>query len=184
MPAASCRPSVATEPSKSEPMSLSRVLIPLAILAWPLLEIAGFVLVGRQVGVLATVGLVVLSGLVGAILLRVQGFGTLARIRAELAAGRDPGREIAHGVMILVAGILLLLPGFVTDVLGLLLFVPPIRDLGWRLLKSRMSVTAGAAGFTAAWPPRQPRAPVIDLESGDYSRTPDPDSPWRRVDRD
>ena len=89
-----------------------RMLIPIALIALPLLEIATFVAVGSQIGVLATVGLVILTTVLGGALLRIQGFGVLGRIREEVEAGRTPGRELAHGVMIVLAGVLLLLPGF------------------------------------------------------------------------
>ena len=112
-------------------------VIPIFILALPLIEIAGFVVVGRQIGVLPTLGLVVATGILGAILLRIQGFGVMTRIRKETQAGRDPSREVAHGVMVLLAGVLLLIPGFVTDIIGLLLFLPPVRDLAWRYLRRR-----------------------------------------------
>ena len=135
----------------------------LFILALPLIEIAGFVVVGSEIGVLATIALVILSGVAGSILLRIQGFGVLTRIRAELEAGRDPGRELAHGAMILLAGILLLIPGFVTDIVGLLLFVPPVRDLVWRFLKRRVvvsgSFSAGFGGFRRPQARRQDDRP-------------------------
>lgn len=154
--------------------------VPLFILALPLIEIAGFVLVGRQIGVLPTLGLVILSGIGGSILLRIQSFGAMTRIRREMDARRDPSRELAHGVMILLAGILLLIPGFFTDILGLLLFLPPIRDLGWRLIKDRV-VVSGNFGFTRS---RGATEKTIDLEEGEYSKAANDDSPWRRIERD
>ena len=84
-------------------------VIPLFLLALPFVEIAGFVIVGSQIGVLATLALVIAAGVLGALLLRVQGFGVMARVRKELDAGNDPSRELANGAMILVAGILLLI---------------------------------------------------------------------------
>ncbi len=115
--------------------------IPLFILALPIIEIAVFILVGSKIGVLWTIALVILSAMAGSLLLRIQGFGALNRIRAELDAGRDPGRELAHGAMIMLAAVLLLIPGFVTDVIGLLLFIPPVRDVAWRFLKRRIVVS-------------------------------------------
>ena len=93
-------------------------VIPLFVLALPFLEIAGFVLVGREIGVLWTLALVIAAGMAGLAVLRIQGFGIMARVRSETDAGRDPGRELANGVMILFAGVLLLIPGFVTDIIG------------------------------------------------------------------
>lgn len=143
----------------------------LLILALPLIEIAGFVLVGRQIGVLPTLALVIGTGIAGSILLRVQGFGMMARIRKEMDAGRDPSRELAHGAMIVLAGILLLIPGFFSDVLGILLFIPPVRDLAWRFLKSRVQVSTqfAGAGFRR---PGGARGRTIDLDADDYSVAP------------
>lgn len=144
----------------------------------PLLEIATFVVVGSQIGVLWTIALVVLASIAGTILLRIQGFGVMTRIRRELDAGRNPGRDLAHGAMILLAGILLLIPGFLTDVVGLLLFIPPVRDLAWRFLRQRVMIRSFGTGFGGFRGGRD-RGPTIDLDEDEFSRTPDPKSPWR-----
>lgn len=172
-------------------------VIPLFILALPFLEIAGFVIVGREIGVLYTLALVIASGILGAILLRIQGFGVMAHIRRELDAGGDPGREVAHGAMIMLAGVLLLIPGFVTDIIGLLLFLPPVRDAAWRFFRSRVSISAGGfGGFArpgaASGRPNGRRGKTIDLDADEYSSGPEAgpnagsraDSPWRRIDSD
>ena len=146
----------------------------------PLAEISVFVLVGSQIGVLPTIGLVVLTAIAGSILLRWQGFSVMARIQTELAAGRVPGKELVNGIMVLLAGLLLMTPGFVTDVLGLLLFVPPVRDSVWKFLTRRVTFQTFGAGFGGA---RQDHGPVdpdiIDLDDDEFQRNPDPDSPWR-----
>ncbi|WP_457152994.1 FxsA family protein [Mesorhizobium sp. P5_C1] len=157
---------------------------PLFVLALPLLEIAGFVVVGRQVGALATVGLVLASSIAGALLLRHQGFSVMTRIRAEMDAGRDPSRQLAHGAMIVLAAILLIIPGFITDIIGLLLFLPPVRDLAWPALKGRVVL---ATNFSTGGFRGRQRDKTIDLDDGDYSRSddyargPDHNSPWRRL---
>jgi len=158
-------------------------LLPLFLLALPLLEIAGFVVVGRQVGALATVGLVLASSIAGSLLLRHQGFGVMTRVRAEMDAGRDPSSQLAHGAMIVLAAILLIIPGFITDILAILLLLPPVRELAWRMLKSRIVLaTSFSGGFQA-----RPRGKTIDLDDSDYSRAddykrgPDHNSPWRRL---
>jgi UPF0716 protein FxsA len=164
---------------------LRSFFLPAFVFALPLLEIAGFVLVGRQIGALATVGLVLLSGVVGMALLRHQGFGVMSRARAEMAAGRDPSAQLAHGVMILLAAFLLVVPGFLTDIIGLLLFIPPVRDLAWKLLKSRFMVVTSFRGGFGGGSARRGR--TIDLDADDFSRgRPNPDSPnsnspWRRL---
>lgn len=154
------------------------------LLLLPLLEIAGFVIVGREVGALATVGLVILSSVAGSLLLRHQGFGVMARVRAEMDAGRDPSRQLAHGAMIVLAAVLLIIPGFITDIFAILLLLPPVRDLAWRFLKSRIVL---ATGFTGGGFRARGRDKVIDLDDSDFSRDddyprrPDHDSPWRRL---
>jgi UPF0716 protein FxsA len=159
-------------------------LLPLFLLALPLLEIAGFVVVGRQVGALATVGLVLTSSIAGSLLLRHQGFGVMARVRAEMDAGRDPSSQLAHGAMIVLAAILLIIPGFITDIFAILLLLPPVRDLAWRLLKSRIVL---ATSFSGGGFRTRERGKTIDLDDTDYSRAddytrgPDHNSPWRRL---
>ncbi|HMQ57288.1 MAG TPA: FxsA family protein, partial [Rhizobiaceae bacterium] len=81
-------------------------IAPFLLLAIPLAEIAAFVLVGREIGVFWTLAMVLFTAVLGSILLRVQGFGLLSRIRAETESGRVLGRELVHGVMILIAGVL------------------------------------------------------------------------------
>lgn len=159
-------------------------VLPFILLAVPLAEIATFVLVGSKIGVLPTIGLVIVTAIAGATLLRVQGLGTLARIRAQMDRGEMPGRDLVHGLMIMVAGVLLLMPGFITDTLGLLLFIPAIRDRVWRLMRDRILFTVQAQPFRS-WGPEQgsghgagpgsgPRR-TIELDSGDFSRTDEPD---------
>lgn len=156
--------------------NLRSFLLPVLIFALPLLEIAGFVVVGRQIGALATVGLVLVSAMAGLMLLRHQGLGVMGRARTEIEAGRDPSRQIAHGVMILLAAFLLIVPGFLTDIAGLLLFIPPVRDLAWNLVKRGITVVS-SFGFGASR--REGR--TIDLDAEDFSRHPNPESPWRRL---
>jgi UPF0716 protein FxsA len=147
-------------------------------------EIAGFVVVGREIGALPTVGLVFVTAIVGLSLMRVQGFGILMRIQQDIDAGRGPGRELAHGAMILLAGTLLMVPGFLTDVMGLLLFFPPVRDFGWSLVRSRIA-HAGGSGFRWTgkyYRKNDPR--TIDLATEEYSRDARRDKPRRRLDRD
>lgn len=157
-------------------------LIPFLLLIVPLAEIAAFVVIGGQIGVWATLGMVLLTAIIGTMLLRWQGIGLFNRINAEMRANRVPGRELVHGVMILIAGVLLLTPGFVTDTLGFLLFIPAVRDLVWRLIKDRVIVQAMPGGFSTS-----PQAPggsgggpddrVVDLDEAEFERTPIPHHP-------
>ncbi|MEM8812299.1 MAG: FxsA family protein [Pseudomonadota bacterium] len=164
------------------------LLIPLALLIVPILEIAVFIVIGGQIGVLATLGMVLLTAVIGTILLRIQGFSLVNRIRTELQADRIPGRDLAHGAMLVAAGLLLLTPGFVTDALGFLLFVPPVRDGLFAFLAARMShtiVVRPDAAATGGRPTgnRPPSDDVVDLDPEDFERRPDPASPWNKDDR-
>ena len=99
----------------------------LLFLLAPLLEIYILIAVGGAVGAGATILLVIGTAALGAVLVRAQGFATLARMRGQLAAGRSPAIEVMEGVLLFVAGALLLTPGFVTDAGGFILLVPGAR---------------------------------------------------------
>ncbi len=155
-----------------------RSLVPLFVLALPFLEIAGFIVVGSKIGVLATLGLIILSMFLGVFLLRLQGLGLIQKIREETAAGRTPKRELVHGVMLVFAAFLLIIPGFITDIIGLLLFIPAVRDFGWRCISDRV-VVVNSTGRRAGRPETSRiKDRVIELDPEDYSSKPDPDSPW------
>lgn len=155
--------------------------IPFSFIALGLIlaEIAAFIVVGKAIGVLATLALTVLAMVAGTMLLRWTGMQTLMRVRSDLAAERAPGRPLAQGAAQAVGALLLIVPGFVTDVMGLLLFVPPVRELLWRSVSRRVHVTNAGPGRPAQ-PPRADGG-VLDLDRGEYHRAgPQADSPWRR----
>lgn len=93
----------------------------------PIIEIALFIKVGGFIGLWPTLAIVFLTALAGSTLLRSQGLATLTTLQNNLRTGGDPVNPIAHGALILVAGVLLLTPGFFTDFLGLSLMVPKVR---------------------------------------------------------
>ena len=160
-------------------------IIPFLLLVVPILEIAVFIVIGQQIGVLMTLALILVTAVIGTILLRSQGFSILTRIRQETDAGRLPGRELGDGAMILIAGVLLLTPGFVTDTIGFLLFVPQIRDRIWQFLRTRIDVVVASAGpQTNGRPPRDKSESVVELDPEEFSERPNPDSPWRGAERD
>jgi UPF0716 protein FxsA len=146
-----------------------RRLIPLFILLLPLAEIACFILVGRRIGLFATLSLVVLSAVAGVVLMRIQGFGVLARLRQSGQQGHAPGKEILDAAMIMIAGILLLIPGFLTDIVGLALFLPPVRAFLWnRLMRNIVVVDIG--GTRPGNRPQTDPQRTIDLDESDFHR--------------
>ncbi|OQP86155.1 membrane protein FxsA [Rhizobium rhizosphaerae] len=146
------------------------LLLPLALFALPLLEIATFIYVGRHIGVGWTLLLVLVSAVSGALLLKHQGLDALKRIAAAARNGEDAGRELVHAAMIVVAGFLLILPGFLTDILGILLFLPPVRELAWKLVARRIVIvtTRTTRGPRPEGGPRR-NAQIIDLDADEFS---------------
>ncbi len=156
----------------------------LPILLLPLIEIAVLILVGSSIGILATIGLIILTGFLGMALLRIQGFAVLAKIRADMQRGQAPDKSLADAAMIALAGLFLIIPGFLSDIIGILLFLPPVRALIRSAIGRRVSIVRSGAGI---------RPDVVDLDPADYRRT-DPNadlssptlpssslsSPWRR----
>lgn len=95
--------------------------------AMPIIEIAVFIQAGELIGLWPTIGIVILTAIIGTSLMRAQGLQTLARAQAQMDHGEMPIGEMFDGICILIAGVLLLTPGFVTDTMGFLLLVPPLR---------------------------------------------------------
>lgn len=145
-------------------------LIFLMFLLLPLIEIATFITVGQAVGLWPTLLGVVLMGLLGVAVIRVQGVALLMQIRATVERGQLPARQLADAMLIGVAGVLLVLPGFFSDVIGLTLLIPQVRTLIYRWLQSRMVVTAqaGAVYSGPAEPGRIRDAGVVDLDEEDW----------------
>jgi UPF0716 protein FxsA len=161
--------------------------LPFLFLIVPLTEIAVFIVVGRMIGILPTIALVIVTAIAGAALLRHQGFGLAMRLKDELDAGRVPGRQLAHGALMIAVGVLLLTPGFVTDTIGLLLFVPAVRERIFNRIAAMADGTAWQASGRHGPRPDdeyqnhgQARRGdgVVDLDPADYR---DLDAPPRRT---
>jgi len=101
----------------------------------PIVEIYVIIQIGSLIGVWPTVTLLIADALLGSLLLRHQGRGAWRRFNEALAERRFPGREVADGLLIAIGGTLLLTPGFVTDIFGAILLIPPTRALVRRLLR-------------------------------------------------
>lgn len=156
-------------------------LLPILLLGLPLAEIAGFVIVGKWLGVFGTLGLIVLSSLIGIVLLRSQGLAVLRQVNQEGRSGRVPSEAIGNGAMIVIAAILLIIPGFLTDIVGILLFIPAVRRFIWRGLGQRVVVRTSYSRSESYQGPGQPQRPaekVIELDADEFERGPNPSSPW------
>ncbi|MGM0584171.1 MAG: FxsA family protein [Pseudomonadota bacterium] len=138
----------------------------------PILEIALFIEVGGWLGLWPTLAIVVLTALAGTALLRSQGLGAMNELRRRLDKGGDPVGPIAHGAMILVAGVLLLTPGFFTDVVGFALLMPPVRAALIRFGAARLAAAAseGRVVVFSSSPRREPPrgGGPGDVIDGDY----------------
>src|SRR5215469_5002208 len=109
------------------------ILVALFIVV-PIVELYVIIQIGSLIGVWPTLALLLADAVLGSLLLRHQGRGAWRRFNEALAARRFPAREVADGVMVAVGGTLLLTPGFVTDIFGLILLIPPTRALVRRFL--------------------------------------------------
>jgi len=127
----------------------------LAIVVVPAVEIATFIEVGGRIGALPTILLTIFTAVLGILLVRLQGFIALADLQQAMAEGRAPFAEMLSGALLLLAGICLLIPGFVTDSIGFLLLVPPLRRMLARLL---------ANALFRPLPTTRPGAGIIEVE--------------------
>ncbi|MCI0689710.1 MAG: FxsA family protein [Sporichthyaceae bacterium] len=111
-----------------------RLIIAALFLIVPLLEIFIIIQVGRVIGPWWTVGLLIVESLIGAWLIKREGQRAWRALRDSIGTGRLPGRELADAALVLVGGTLLLTPGFVTDIVGFFLVLPPTRPIARRML--------------------------------------------------
>jgi UPF0716 protein FxsA len=155
--------------SGTVPMVLFLFLI---FIVAPLVELAVIVQVAGAIGVLNTLGLLIAVSLIGAWLAKREGLGVLRRIQAALDRGEVPSREVADGGLILLAGALMIAPGFISDCLAILLLLPPTRAVvraPLMRLVARRGRIAMVSRFGPGWSDRGPggngSAEVWDVES-------------------
>ncbi len=135
----------------------------LFFIAIPLIEIGLFIELGGFLGLWPTLSIVLITAIIGSWLVRTQGAQAMANIRSSFSELSDPSEALAHGAMILLAGVLLLTPGFFTDAVGFLLMVPAFRLIAFRFVRSRMNVVSFSVGGAQQQYPNQP-TDVIDGE--------------------
>ncbi len=165
------------------------LILLLAFVITPLAEIAVFIQVGGWLGLWPTLALVVLTAVAGTWILRLQGLGLLERARRQLDRGVPPVFEVFSGLCLLVAGALLLTPGFITDAIGAALLVPPFRALLYRSVRGRLTVYATArqsqeTGRREAGPGRVIEGEFEEVEppaaDDDGAEMPPPRGGWER----
>lgn len=134
----------------------------------PILELVIFVMLGSKLGFPLTLLIILTTAVIGAYLSKSQGLRALRRYQEAVASGKLPHREILEGLIILVAGVLLMTPGFLTDTIGFLLLVPPLRDIVRQLISASLSRRFSEVGDRMGVP-RDPDQsspmPIITVEA-------------------
>lgn len=141
-----------------------------AFIAIPMIEIALFIQVGGYIGLGWTLLIVLMTAVAGSYLVRHQGLREISNLQSSFSELRDPTEPLANGAMILVAGALLLTPGFFTDVVGMSLLIPGVRRAAYLWARSRVTVASFSMGQTPQGQ-RQPKASVIDGEFEEVTTT-------------
>jgi UPF0716 protein FxsA len=140
-----------------------------AFMIVPLVEIAFFVVIGNAIGLWPTLFGVLVTAVAGSFVLRYQGTALFNEIRGTMARGALPARALADAMMVGVAGVLLLTPGYFTDLLGIVLLIPPVRGAIYAFLKSRIQVISPVRlGEGPAY--GRPGDDTIDLDQDDWRR--------------
>src|SRR4051794_1092976 len=140
-------------------------MLPLLVLLFivvPIVELFVIIQVGAAIGVAPTIALLIIDSVLGSLLMRSQGRSTWRRFNTAVSEGRMPHREVLDGVLVIFGGALLLTPGFVTDILGIVLLLPPTRALvrglvGRRILPRVVVTGLGGFGLRGLAGPRGPR---------------------------
>jgi UPF0716 protein FxsA len=121
----------------------------------PIAELAVIIQVGQVIGVWWTIGILILDSILGSMLMRSQGRVAWRRFNEAVGTGRIPAREVADGVLVIFGGALLLTPGFITDIAGILFLLPPTRALIRRLFlrEAMRRITVSMANVQVRRPP-------------------------------
>lgn len=157
------------------------LLLPFVVL--PIIEIALFIQVGGAIGVMPVIALVLASAVAGVAIMRHQGARAALDVQQAMREVGDPTRPMAHGALSMIGAVLMVVPGLFSSALGLLLQLPPLRDLILRRMAARVRVSGAGfsygpqTGYGAGYPPgRRQGDDVID---GEYSVQDDPPAPVR-----
>lgn len=137
----------------------------LLLLVVPIVELYVIVQVAGGIGVLETIGLLVLISVVGAWFAKLAGIGVLNRLQRTVRAGRVPSAEVIDGALVLLAGFLMILPGFVSDVVAIVLLLPPTRALARATILRRIRAGGGIVRVVGGRVDRSGRTAVWDVDS-------------------
>ncbi|QDZ12178.1 FxsA family protein [Devosia ginsengisoli] len=140
----------------------------LGLIALPIIEIAVLIKVGQTIGLLPTLALIIGAAILGGLLLRQQGLSVLTQMRDNVNTGRMPGRTIADAMMIGLASLFLVLPGFLSDVVALALLLPPVRSWIYAALARRVTVVDTTTTYRRHDPSSGRIEGAIDLDEDDY----------------
>lgn len=138
----------------------------LGFLVVPLIEIGLFIILGETIGLIPTLLGVVMTAVIGSIIIRMQGQSLISDIQRQMRVGMLPAQQLAEGLMIGIAGALLLTPGYFTDTLGFLLLVPPLRRALYAWLKTKFRVETFTSGST--YTNRTDNDGYVDLDNDDW----------------
>jgi UPF0716 protein FxsA len=146
------------------------MLLPLFVLfiVVPIAELYVIIQVGQAIGALPTIALLVADSILGSLLMRSQGRAAWRRFNMALAEGRVPGREVADGALVIFGGALLLTPGFITDVFGIIFLLPPTRVVVRRFLVRALAGRVAGGVLGAAHGATRRRPPPSDRRPDDY----------------
>jgi UPF0716 protein FxsA len=152
---------------RSKEPALGRILF-LVFMIVPLIEIAFFVVIGNAIGLWPTLAGVLVTAIIGSLVLRWQGAALFQEIRGTMARGQLPARALADAAFVGAGGLMLLLPGYFSDLVGILVLIPPVRNVIYEFLKSRIKIVPNvAAGYSRPAPPPEG---TIDLDETDWRR--------------
>ncbi|WP_457667303.1 FxsA family protein [Thiolapillus sp.] len=147
------------------------IIFLLILVGAPLVELYVLIEVGSEIGALPTILLSIFTAILGAYLVRMQGVSVLVRVQNTLARGEAPALEMLEGAMIMMSGVMLLFPGFITDIFGFLMLVPPLRR------KFILAMLKRSGGLSPAGAPQDGSADVeirrVNVIQGEYRRDDD-----------
>ena len=154
-----------------------RFFLFLAFVVVPIVEIGLFLQIGSYIGVPATLGLIILTAIAGTMLVRSQGIDVIRKVQNSAIRGEMPVAALAQGLFVLIAGVLLLTPGFATDTLGFALLIPPVRELIatkiWKIIEPNVVTSTQWSSTQTTSNANRSGGTVIDIEAVEIDETPE-----------